>query len=695
MLVLPPPWRLPRRRAKALESFICTTIPTSPMKTPITMPGYYSWNQFERNCCVSELLEECALAEGKLIHGHIIKAAFYPDVSLLNRLANMYAKCGCLEDARQLFDKMHYRNIVSWNMMITGYAKCGHGEQHYAQLESLKLFCHMQLDGKKPNRITFAGVLSACIGLNNVQQGKQESRQVFDKMTARDVVVWNVIIAGYAQQGCVGEALKLLSQMQWAGLMPDEFTLGSLLSVCGSFLALEEGKQVHVHIIRIGLELSTFVGSALVDMYAKCKNIDVARRIFDTMLVHSSVTWTVMIAGYVQNGLGEEALKLFSQMQMEGVKPDQLTLASVLSACANLAALKVGKQIHAHTLASGFLSHLSVGNALVTTYAKSGCIEDAHQVFNAMSERDLVSWTAMIGGFAYHGFGKESLQLFEQMLKAGMKPDHITFIGVLNACSHSGLVHEGYQYFNCMTHDHNITPIADHYACMIDLLGRAGRLNEADNLMKTMPFEPHANLWGSLLASCRIHSNLELGIQAAECLFKLEPQNAANYVLMSNIYASAGRWDDVSKVRKMMKDRNVRKNPGCSWIEVKNTVHSFVAGDRSHPQVEEIYEMLEILARQMKAAGYVPDTNFVLHDVEDEYKDNFLIYHSEKLALAFGLISIPHGIPIRIVKNLRVCGDCHTAIKFISKIAGREIIVRDAHRFHHFKDGLCSCGDYW
>jgi pentatricopeptide repeat protein len=328
-------------------------------------------------------------------------------------------------------------------------------------------------------------------------------------------------------------------------------------------------------------------------------------------------------------------------------------------------------------------------------YSKCGSIEDAFQTFDVMSERNVISWNAMIAGCAQHGCGKEALKLFAQMPQAGIEPDHISFVSALSACSHSGLVDEGLQLFDSMCRDYCIAPREVHYACMIDLLGRAGRLDEARDFMKTIPFAPDAYVWGALLGACRLYGNIDLGKHAAECLFQLEPHNAAKYVLLSNIYAAAGRWDDVAKVRKIMKDRGVQKQPGCSWIEVKNKVHTFMVEDKSHPQTEEIYSTLEELARQMEAAGYVPDTNFVLHDVEMEQKEHSLYHHSEKLAIAFGLISTLPGLPVRIIKNLRVCGDCHTATKFISKIVEREIIIRDANRFHHFKDGLCSCGDYW
>jgi len=281
------------------------------------------------------------------------------------------------------------------------------------------------------------------------------------------------------------------------------------------------------------------------------------------------------------------------------------------------------------------------------------------------------------------------------MQSADMSPDEITFVGVLSACSHSGLVDEGWRCFNSMSHDYGLKPEMEHYACMIDLLGRSGHLYEAERFIENMPYKPNTTMWGALLSACRLHGNMDLAKTAAEELFKLEPQNTANYVLLSNIYAACGRWGDVEKVRTLMRDRGIQKHPGCSWIEVKNQVHAFLVDDKSHPQAEKIYALLDSLTSQIKEAGYVPNTNLVLHDVEEEQKENFLSYHSEKLALAFGLISTSPSIPIRIIKNLRVCGDCHTAIKLISMIVQREIILRDANRFHHFKDGLCTCGDYW
>lgn len=765
----------------------------------------------------SQLLQECrdmrSLAMGKKVHSHMIKTGFKPESYVGNRLLDMYFKCESVLDARQVFEKMHVRDVVAWTTMIAGYFRCGRVElarqlfdemperdvvswnamisgyaHHGRGSEVLHLFREMQRMGFKPDSFTFTSVLMGCSILANHLQGNQvhcqiirlgtdfsvsvtnslidmyakcwsieDARLVFDKMPVQDIfswaimiagyvkcgdienarilfykmpeqyeVAWNAMIAGYSQHGQNEDAIKLFREMHQAGLKLDSFTYASVLSACANFADLEHGKQIHAYIIRTELEPKVSVENALVSLYAKCGRIDNAhtifekmserdvvswnaivtgyvnqgsledaRQLFDKMPERNALSWTSMIAGYAHHGHGELASKLFCQMRLGDIKPDHFTFAGILSACASLAALEHGKQVHGQLTQVGFESSVSAGNALVTMYARCGVIEDACQVFDNMPELDLISWNAMIAGYAQHGHGKEALKLFEEMVWTGVKPDRITFLSVISACSHAGLVDEGRNYFDYMSRVHCISPGADHYARMIDLLGRSGCLDEAENLINNMPFEPDVGVWEALLGVCRIHGNMKLGIRAAECLFNLEPQNDATYVLLSNMFAKAGRWDDAAKVRKAMKDKGVKKEPGCSWIQVKSRVHVFLAEDASHPQALEIYATLDRLYTQMKKEGYAPDTNFVLHDVDDEQKEHVLSNHSEKLAIAFGIISTPPTTTIRIIKNLRVCGDCHTAIKFISKIVEREIVVRDANRFHHFKDGLCSCGDYW
>eukprot|EP01018_Ginkgo_biloba_P012605 Gb_10908 [translate_table: standard] len=685
------------------------------MQQEDTTPNHYTLCSVLRACAGF-----LALAQGKQVHAYIIKTSFDLNVFVGTTLVDMYAKCRRIEDARHVFDKMPERNAVLWTAIISGYAQNGNGE------EALQFFWDMHRAGVNSNQFTFPSVLGVCGNLLALDQGKQvhasiirtgfesnvyvgsslvdmyskcgsvdNARQILDKMSEGDEVSWNAMIAGYTRHGYDEEALKVFIEMQQAGMKLDQFTFPTVLNACASIPALVQGKQIHAVIIKSGFEPNIYVGNALIDMYAKCGTLEDACKVLNKMPDVDVVSWTALIGVYAQNGNGEEVLNLFCQMRWAGIKPDQFNFASVLSACASSIALEQGKQVHALVIKFKFESCSSVHNSLLTMYAKCGSVEDAHLVFEKMPTRDLVSWTAIIVGYAQNGRGKDALQLYEKMLQTGLKPDHVTFVGVLFACSHSGLVDEGHHYFNSMSQDHCIIPRTQHYACMIDLLGRAGYIGEAEQLLNKMPVEPDAIVWKALLAACRIHGNLELGKRAAESLFQLEPENAASYVLLSNIYAAAGRWDDVASVRRMMKDRGVTKEPGCSWIEVNKKVHAFLVEDKRHPQAVEIYAMLDRLARLMKEVGYVPDTNFVLHDVEEERKEHALIYHSEKLAVAFGLISTPPGTPIRIIKNLRMCGDCHTALKFISKIVDREIVVRDANRFHHFKNELCSCRDYW
>jgi pentatricopeptide repeat protein len=661
-----------------------------------------------------------ALEQGKQIHGYVIRSGFVSDIVVGTGLVDMYAKCGHVDTAQKLFERMPRRNVVSWNVVIGGYSQNGHPH------EALTFFNKMQVQGIKPNSVTMVSVLPACAELLALEQGKQihgyvirsgfESNVVvgtalvdmyakcgnvniahklFERMPHGNVVTWNAFIAGYSQNGRSHEALAYFNEMQVQGIKSNSVTVLSVLPACANLLAVEQGKQIHGYVIRSGFASDVVVSNGLVDMYAKCGHMGIARLVFERMSKRDVVSWTAIIAGYSQNGHPHEALASFYEMQVQGIKPDSIAMVSVMPVCADLLALEHGKQIHSYVTRSGFDSNIFVGSGLVDMYAKCGHIGIARQVFDNMSSRNVVSWNAMILGYAIHGHGEDALALFSQMQQTDIKADHITFIGVLTACSHARLVDEGRQYFECMMLDYGLAPDLDHYACLVDLLGRAGHLDEAHDIIKKMPLEPDAVVWGALLGACKIHCNIELGEEAAKHLFELEPSEAGYYVLLSNIYAEAGRWENVAKLRTLMKEREVKKPPGCSFIEVNREVHTFLVGDKTHPQTEKVYAMLETLYGQMKEAGYVPDTNLVLQDVEEDVKEIMLCSHSEKLAISFGIINTSPSTPIRITKNLRVCSDCHNVTKFISKIVGREIIVRDANRYHHFNGGLCSCGDYW
>ncbi|XP_059069540.1 pentatricopeptide repeat-containing protein At3g12770-like [Cryptomeria japonica] len=661
-----------------------------------------------------------ALEQGMDIHQSINDREILSDVVVATALVDMYAKCGRIDKARELFNKIPQKNVVSWNAMIAGYAQNGSPDK------ALETFKQMKLAGVKPDTATFASILPACAKTGALEQGMvihqsikdrrilsdivvatalvdmyakcgsiDKARELFDRIPQRDEFSWTSMIAGYVQNGFVEKALETFEQMQLAGIKPNSATFASILPACAKMGDLEKGMDIHQRIKDTGILTDVVVLTAMVDMYAKCGSIEKARELFDRMPQRNVVSWTAMIGGYAQNGFVEKALETFKQMQLEGVKPNSTTFASILPACAKMGALEQGMDIHQGIMEGGFLSDIIVGNALVDMYAKCGSIEKARELFDRMPQRDVISWNAMIAGYAQNGFSKDALKIFELMKHSATYPDVVSFACVLYACSHAGLVAEGCTYFNHMNNSYCIMPTVDHYVCMVDLLGRSGYLEDTLNFIIKMPVKPVVVVWMCFLSACRSHVNIGLGVFTATLLFDMDLKNAVTYVLLSNIYAEVGRWDEGQMVRRLMRDRGINKIPGCSWIEVHKMVHAFYAGDRSHPQTQEIYAKLEKLAWEMKAAGYFSGSRHLLNDVEEEEKELFLCHHSEKLAIAFGLLYTPTGTTIRVVKNLRVCANCHTATKFISKIVAREIIVRDANRFHHFKQGQCSCGDYW
>ncbi|GAB2220630.1 hypothetical protein Droror1_Dr00008292 [Drosera rotundifolia] len=587
---------------------------------------------------------------GWQVHGHIVKFGFSAYVFVGNGLVDMYSKLGLIDDAKWVFRDMPERNLVMCNTMVAGFLRNG-----------------------------------------DVNRAKN----LFHSMLEKDSISWTTMVAGLVQNQFNGEAIDMVREMRLEGFDLDEFTFGSVLTACGGLLALKEGKQLHAYIIRSGYQENVVAGSALLDMYCKCRSIRYAENIFRRMIRKNIFSWTAMVVGYGQNGFSEEAIMIFCEMQKNRIEPDEFTFGSVISSCANLASLEEGSQFHGQALVTGFISFITVSNALITLYGKCGSITDSHNLFSDMNIRDEVGWTALVCGYSQFGKANETIALFEEMINHGLEPDAVTFIAVLSACSRAGLVEKGRQYFQSMTKEHGILPIPEHYTCMIDLYSRSGMLQETKDFIKQMPFVPDLIAWVTLLSSCRVHGNLQIGKWAAESLLELEPKNPAGYILLTGIYASKGKWDQVAELRKRMRIRGIRKDPGWSWIKFRNKVYVFSADDKSSPYLNQIYVEMEKLNLKMLEEGYKPDVSSVLHDVEDNEKILLLSRHSERLAIVFGLIFLPAGLPIRVTKNLRVCGDCHHATKLISKITGREILVRDAVRFHLFKDGTCSCGDFW
>lgn len=522
-------------------------------------------------------------------------------------------------------------------------------------------------------------------------------KKVFDMMPVRDVVSWNTIIAGFAQNGMCVEALDMVREMGKNGkLKPDSFTLSSILPIFAEHVDVNKGKEIHGYAVRNGFDGDVFIGSSLIDMYAKCNRLECSLRAFYILPRKDAISWNSIIAGCVQNGEFDRGLGFFRRMLKENVKPMAVSFSSVIPACAHLTALSLGRQLHGCIVRLGFDDNEFIASSLVDMYAKCGNIKMARYVFDRIDKRDMVAWTAIIMGCAMHGHALDAVSLFENMLEDGVRPCYVAFMAVLTACSHAGLVDEGWRYFNSMERDFGIAPGLEHYAAVADLLGRAGRLEEAYDFISNMRgVQPTGSVWSILLAACRAHKSVELAEKVLDKLLLVDSENMGAYVLMSNIYSAAQRWKDAARLRIHMRKRGLKKTPACSWIEVGNQVHTFMAGDKSHPYYDKINKALDVLLEQMEKEGYVIDTNQVLHDVDEELKRELLHNHSERLAIAYGIISTTAGTTIRVIKNIRVCADCHTAIKFITKIVGREIIVRDNSRFHHFKNGSCSCGDYW
>lgn len=489
-------------------------------------------------------------------------------------------------------------------------------------------------------------------------------------------------------------ALDFFRRMLGTEVRPDDHIIPSAAKSCAILSRCDVGQSVHCLAVKTGFEFDVFVGSSMIDMYAKCGEIGYARKVFDEMPEKNVVSWTGMIYGYAQLGVDEEALRLFKQALFENLDVNDFTFSSVIRVCGNLTLLELGRQTHGLCFKTCFDKSTFVGTSLVSLYSKCGVIDGAYRVFDEIPVRNLGFWNAMLIACAQHAHTDRAFELFKEMEGVGMKPNFITFLCMLYACSHAGLVEKGRFYFEQMK-EYGIEPGDQHYTSMVDLLGRAGKLQDAVSLIKEMSMEPTESVWGALMTGCRIHGNTELAAFAADKVFELGPVSPGIHVLLSNAYAAAGRYEDAAKARKMLRDCGRKKETGLSWVEEGNRVHTFASGDRSNAKTKEIYQKLEELGEEMERAGYVPDTSFVLREVDGEEKKRAIRHHGERLAIAFGLITFPPERPIRVMKNLRVCGDCHTAIKFMSKCTGRVIIVRDNNRFHRFEDGKCTCGDYW
>ncbi|KAG7967579.1 hypothetical protein I3843_08G106200 [Carya illinoinensis] len=657
---------------------------------------------------------------GMEIHAAILKASHHVDIYLANALITMYARCGEMNEAARIFYEMDEKDYISWNTLLSGFVHNG------LYKEALQFFYDMQDAGINLDQVSLLNVTAASGRLRNLMNGMELHAyaiksgfdsglqfgntlldmygkcgnvkymgRAFDMMLDKDSISWTTLISGYAQCKSYYGALELFSKAQMEGVGVDVMMMASTLLACGGVKNISYVKEVHGYILRRGLS-DLELHNSIVAVYGECENINYARRMFESIKFKDVVSWTSMITCYLHNGHANKALELVYLMKASDVEPDSIALVSILSGAAILSALKKGKETHGFIIRKGFVLDGSLANALVDMYARCGALETSHKVFNCIRHKSLALWTCMINANGMHGCGKAAIDIFHRMRDENVVPDHITFLVLLYACSHSGLIDEGKKLLEVMQSEYLLEPWPEHYACLVDLLGRANHLEEALQFVESMQTEPSAEVWCALLGACQVHSNKELGQIAAKKLLELGPENPGNYVLISNVFAASQKWKDVEEVRMRMKECGMKKNPGCSWVEIGNQVHTFVARDKSHPHFEDIYHKLAQITETLKREGdYVPQTKYVLHNVEEEQKVQMLYGHSERLAIAYGLLGTPDGTPIRVTKNLRVCGDCHTFCKLVSKFFGRQLVVRDANRFHHFNRGVCSCGDYW
>ncbi|XP_023004098.1 pentatricopeptide repeat-containing protein At4g21065-like [Cucurbita maxima] len=571
------------------------------------------------------------------------------------------------------------------------------------------------------------GHLLAFLAVSSSSLPYEYAFSIHQSISHPSVFATNNMIRCCAKEELSCESISLYSHMRRNLVAPNKHTLTFVLQACSNALAICEGIQVQTHVIKLGFAKDVFIRNALIHLYCTHCRVECAKQLFDEvpssrdivswnsmiagcvragqinvadklfveMPEKDVISWSAMISGCVQNGQLEKALDCFNEMREQKMRPNEAILVSMLAAASQLGMLEYGKMIHSIADSLKFSMTASLGTALVDMYAKCGCIDESKFLFDRMPQKDKWTWNVMICGLASHGLGQEALALFEKFLTQGFYPVNVTFIGVLNACSRAGLVSEGRRFFKLMTDTYKIIPEMEHYGCMVDLFSRAGFVYDAVEMINRMPAPPDPVLWTTVLGSCKVHGFIELGEEIGNKLIQMDPTHNGHYVQLAGIYARLRKWEDVSKIRRLMADRNSNKIAGWSLIEAGGRVHRFVAGDKEHERCTEIYKMLETIGVRIAAAGYSANVSSVLHDIEEEEKETAIKEHSERLAIAFGLLVTQVGDCIRIIKNLRVCGDCHEVSKIISRVFEREIIVRDGSRFHHFKNGSCSCLDYW
>ncbi|GFQ02688.1 putative pentatricopeptide repeat-containing protein at3g25060 mitochondrial [Phtheirospermum japonicum] len=655
------------------------------------------------------------------IHAIAITSGIFSNGISATQLITSYYRTGNINLARQLFDNLPQRGIDSWNAMLIGYSRVND------PVKVINTYKSMRFENVKPDSSTFTVAIKACTSSMDLESGEEiwknavefgygddifvgssvlnlytkfgkmdEAMSVFDKMSRRDVVSWSTMITGFVKSGRAKEAIGFYRKMQEEGLKGDGVVILALIQACANIEDSKMAKYLHAFMIRRSFRMDVVMQTSLIDMYAKNGKLEIASAVFRNMGYRNAVSWSTLISGYAKNGFAKNALELLIEMQSCGFEPDVVSLMSGLLACSQVGFPLSGREIHGYIIRRFDAGRDQVlCTALIDMYAKCGLLGRASLIYEKLSCKDIILWNTIISSYGIHGEGKRALSIFHRMIETGVKPDHATFASLLSAMSHSGLVDEGRYWFDVMLREYEIRPMEKHYVSLIDLFSRAGRVEEAWNVIGSMECEPGIAVWVALLSGCVNHKKLSIGELAANKVLELKPDCPGIYALVSNFFATAKEWDKVATIRKVMRTEGMKKSPGFSVVEANGKLHAFVVEDRGHPQYGDILVILEEMEREMRDLGYVPRTEYVLHDVEEEVKVGMLRNHSERLAIGFGILNSGPGTRLVVTKNLRVCGDCHEAIKFMSVVAEREIVVRDVKRFHHFKNGRCSCGDYW
>nr|XP_043620038.1 pentatricopeptide repeat-containing protein At1g74630 [Erigeron canadensis] len=638
------------------------------------------------------LLKHCkTLKPITQIHTHIIKSGQHSDPFITGHLILQYTlvtpnpNTKTLHHAHSILTHFPYPTSFMYNTLIRAFSESDHPRDSFAT------FLTMCRNNVQPDSFTFSFVLKTAASIQCSNIGVQLHCLGVVYGLDNHLYVATTLISMYSEGGLVQYARKVFDEMS----EPNVVAWNAMINGCVRCCDVKGAEMLYRR-----MPVKDLVSkNIMLDGYMKSGEVLLAKTLFfEEMNVTDDVSWSTVVVGFSQNGCFDEAFGLFVELHRLGLRPNEVSLTAILSVCAQAGAFEFGRVLHGYVEKSGVVWLRSVNNALLDTYAKCGNIDMARLVFERMpGKKSIVSWTTMVAGLAMQGYGEQALNVFHQMEKSGIKPDGITFVSILYACSHAGLTEQGCRFFYMMNNQYDIEPTYEHYGCMVDLYGRAGELQKAYNFIIEMPVKPTAVIWRTLLGACSIHGNVELAEKVQIRLTELEPNDSGDHVLLSNIYAVAGKWKDVATVRKSMSSQRIMKNPGWSMIEVDKIMYSFVAGEEENEATKEAYKKLrEIMLRIRVEGGYVAEViRSVLHDIEEEEKEDSVSMHSEKLALAFGMSRLCNGSMIRIVKNLRVCKDCHTVMKLVSKIYRLDIVLRDRSRFHSFTNGYCSCRDYW